>query len=35
MRKRVSTALILASTAAMLISQVALAMHVQVRAIFH
>jgi len=35
MRKRVSTALIVASTAAMLISQVAMAMHLQVRAILH
>lgn len=35
MRKRVSTALILASTAAMLISQVALAMHKQIAAIYH
>jgi hypothetical protein len=35
MRKRVSTAVVLASMAAMLISQVAMAMHVQVRAILH
>jgi len=35
MRKRISAALVLASMAAMLISQVALAMHMQIRAILH
>ena len=35
MRKRIATALVLASVAAMTISQVVMAMHVQAKSILH